>query len=215
MPWMRTPSPVLPEIVFPAPVVGVGDTVQGVRRAATAARRAVQVEGALAVPQRLAVVAEIGVDPANGVLGVGDRRPAPERAAQPQCLDRVRQCLGPPVLLIHQQGHAVLDLADAGLVAEPGEHLKGLRQVRVGMRHLPHPQVGVAKLVVDVAEAARVREPPRRLQGDAQLASGRTAAAKTSWEDALDLLGRLPAKDVRPVRGRLDRLAAREEAASA
>ncbi|HEX6452257.1 MAG TPA: BTAD domain-containing putative transcriptional regulator [Trebonia sp.] len=51
--------------------------------------------------------------------------------------------------------------------------------------------------------------------GDAQLASGRTAAAKTSWEDALDLLGRLAAKDVRPVRGRLDRLAAREEAASA
>jgi DNA-binding SARP family transcriptional activator/tetratricopeptide (TPR) repeat protein len=52
--------------------------------------------------------------------------------------------------------------------------------------------------------------------GDAQLASGRTAAAKTSWEYALDLLlGRLAAKDVSPVRGRLDRLAAREEAASA
>ena len=51
--------------------------------------------------------------------------------------------------------------------------------------------------------------------GDTQFASGRTAAAKVSWDDALDVLSRLPAKDVRPVQARLARLAAREEAASA
>ena len=51
--------------------------------------------------------------------------------------------------------------------------------------------------------------------GDAQFASGQTAAAKTSWEEALDMFARLPAKDPRVVRGRLDRLAAAEQIASA
>jgi DNA-binding SARP family transcriptional activator len=51
--------------------------------------------------------------------------------------------------------------------------------------------------------------------GDAQLAAGLLRAARHTWELALDRLVRLPGKDVQPVRSRLARLAAREEAASA
>jgi DNA-binding SARP family transcriptional activator len=51
--------------------------------------------------------------------------------------------------------------------------------------------------------------------GDAQLAAGLPRAARHAWELALERLAKLPGKDVQPVRARLDRLPATEEAASA
>jgi hypothetical protein len=51
--------------------------------------------------------------------------------------------------------------------------------------------------------------------GDAQYSARRPADARESWEEARDLMGRLPAQDVSQLEARLARLAPAGEAASA
>src|SRR5262249_40977294 len=118
----------------------------------------VQLERLPAVAERLPVIAEHGMEPANRVQGDSLARPVTGGGGQLQRLPGMLQRLVVQALKLNHDGQGVLDVGLADAVPEFLVDAQGVPQLRPGGRVVAEPGVRVAELPVSEGPRGRVAQ---------------------------------------------------------